>query len=109
MVIFNTLILGFFIPNKFLFTYVQTVLQVSFVSVDLSETNKDISYHMWAWIHHLPVVLFGWFEALSCDSFLVYYGGHCLYDAIIPMSILVFAVWELFRTVPAKFTTAKFE
>jgi hypothetical protein len=68
---------------------------VSFVFVDLGMSEKDTSYDVWSWVVNLPVVLIGWLEALSCDAFLIKYGGHLWYDAIIPISISIYALWQL--------------
>ena len=31
-----------------------------------------------------------WVESISCDTFLVYYGGHLCYDMSIPIATIVF-------------------
>ena len=98
----HTIVLGFFVPGNFGFTYVQTALMCSFVSVDLFMKGKDSSYDVWSWLVNLPVVLVGWLEAVTCTSFLIYYGGHLWYDAIIPISITGYAVWEISRKLDVK-------
>lgn len=45
----------------------------------------------------VPVVVMGWIEAVSCDAGLVHVGGHVWYDAIIPISVLVYAAVALSR------------
>ena len=56
----------------------------------LLRTDKDEAYDLAALLVSLPVGMVGWLEALSCDSFLVAYGGHVWYDLCIPLSMLVY-------------------
>ena len=48
-------------------------------------------------MHPVPVVIMGFIEAVTCDSGLVHMGGHVWYDAIIPISVLVYAAVALSR------------
>ncbi len=45
----------------------------------------------------VPVLIMGWIEAVSCDAGLVHVGGHVWYDAIIPISVLVYSAVALSR------------
>ena len=88
----NTAALALFVPRAFGFTYVQTVLMSVFVTRDLVRAErKDELYRAWSWLVNVPVVVVGWVEALGCDSGVVLWGGHVLYDAIIPLSLFAFA------------------
>lgn len=87
-----------FVPPVFAFTYVQTVLITAFVGRDLAAAaRKDAHYDAWSWCVNVPVVLAGWLEALACDYGLIAIGGHVLYDAVIPLSMLVYAGIALSR------------
>jgi hypothetical protein len=89
--IVNTIALGY-LPRVFGFTYVQTVLMTAFVFRDLLTTSrKDSLYAAWSVCVNVPVVIVGWAEGIFCDSFLVRYGGHVFYDAIIPLSMMAFS------------------
>ncbi len=96
--IFNTIALAFYVPRVFGFTYVQTVLMTCFVTRDLlTSARKDVSYNVWCWCVNIPVVVVGWVEALSCDAGLINLGGHIWYDAVIPISVLVYVVIMMLR------------
>jgi hypothetical protein len=91
----NTIALGY-IPRVFGFTYVQTVLMAAFVFRDLlTASRKDAFYGAWSVCVNVPVVIFGWMEGMFCEPFLVMYGGHLFYDAIIPTSMLAFSAISL--------------
>ena len=70
----------FCIPQRFGFTYVQTMLSLVFMK-DLSRYS-----HLESMLVGLPVGLMGWLEATTCEFFMVYIGGHLMYD----LSIHVF-------------------
>jgi hypothetical protein len=96
-------VLIFFIPQKFGFTYVQTVLMTCFVTKELllPVEKKDYWYGLWGILVNVPVVVVGWIEALTCDSFLKEIGGHVFYDAVIPLSILLFSLMVLMSSSAA--------
>ena len=94
----NTAVLTLWVPRSFGFTYVQTVLMTAFLTRDLLRAQcKDGLYDLWSCVVNLPVVAVGWAEALSCDSWLIAWGGHAWYDAVIPVSILFYAALVLVR------------
>ncbi len=86
------------VPPKFSLTYVQTVLLLNQVYGELRRADKGPHYDRWSLIVNLPIGLFGWLEALSCDGFLINYGGHLWYDSSIPLSMLVYCATCAWQT-----------
>eukprot|EP00457_Paulinella_chromatophora_P014327 gb/GEZN01014739.1/.p1 GENE.gb/GEZN01014739.1/~~gb/GEZN01014739.1/.p1 ORF type:complete len:278 (-),score=22.22 gb/GEZN01014739.1/:101-892(-) len=84
------------VPDRFGFTYVQTVILCAAALGELCRNDKKeegIEYTRRAWVVSLPVGIVSWVEAFACESFLVKIGGHLWYDLSIPLS--VFAYWLL--------------
>lgn len=88
--IIHTVTLSVVVPINHSFTYVQTILMLTAAISEYHLEDKDIYYDIKAFIVHLPITLVGWVEALFCDSFIKYYGGHLLYDTTIPISIITY-------------------
>ena len=63
-------------------------LTVSINHLFIQDINKYS--HLAALITGIPVVLMGWLEAVSCNYFLVYFGGHFIYDLSIHLSAVVY-------------------
>ena len=89
-------ILSFFgnlsVAPSFAFTYVQTVLLLAFSlnQIVRPKEEKGFAYLMYGIIVSLPLGLVGWLESTHCQSFVIHYGGHLLYDAYIPLSMAAF-------------------
>ena len=81
-----------FVPHRFGFMYVQTVLLlVSAVSeLSVPRREKDVYYDLRSCIINIPIGLVSWLEATTCDQYLIYLGGHLVYDCTIPFSILLY-------------------
>ena len=88
--IIHSLTLSIFVPVNHSFTYVQTILMLTAAISEYSLSNKDIYYDIKALVVHLPITIVGWLEALYCDDFIKYYGGHLIYDTTIPVSIITY-------------------
>ena len=54
------------------------------------ETNKY--YEAASVLIGFPISVMAWVEGLTCDSFLVHYGGHVWYDVTIPLSMIAYLV-----------------
>ena len=76
----------FCIPQRFGFTYVQTMLSLVFYGNKLFMKDLSRYSHLESMLVGLPVGLMGWLEATTCEFFMVYIGGHLMYD----LSIHVF-------------------
>lgn len=81
-------------PRQFGFTYVQTVLMIAHSLNQLARpaVEKQFEYALYACLVSVPVVLVGWMESTQCDNFVMDLGGHLLYDAYIPVSMIVFYI-----------------
>jgi hypothetical protein len=81
-----------YVPQRFGFVYVQTVLLVLSAVKELSvqRKDKDFFYDLRSCIINIPIGLVGWLEATMCDRYLIYLGGHLVYDCTIPFSILLY-------------------
>jgi len=83
-----------YVPIRFGFTYVQTILLLLASANDLSlkKEDKDCFYTLKACIVNVPIGIVGWLEAYTCDSVLIYIGGHVWYDCTIPISIIIYYI-----------------
>jgi len=82
-----------YVPLQFSFTYVQTVLLLAFSINQLSRpTNeKQFAYGFYPLISGFPIILIGWLESTCCSRIpLRNIGGHLIYDAWIPVSLIGF-------------------
>merc|ERR1712166_118191 len=80
----------YFIPAQFGFTYVQTVLFFVSALSGMARTNKDYYYDLSTIIVSIPVGLAGWLEAITCEYFLIHYGGHFVYDMTINIGLFTY-------------------
>ena len=56
----------------------------------MARTDKDIFYDLSILITSVPIGLAGWMESITCEYFLINFGGHFVYDMIIPVSLFVY-------------------
>ncbi|GMH55870.1 hypothetical protein TrRE_jg8998 [Triparma retinervis] len=80
------------IPISLGFTFVQSVLLLTAAFYETKEPNKEPHYNDFSCLVHLPVSLVGWVEGMGCEGFVRGIGGHVIYDAAIPLGIMMFAV-----------------
>ena len=82
-----------FVPEIFGFTFVQTVLMISFSADQLlmpSDKKADFAYAWYPVLVGLPLTLVGWMESTQCSKFVMQYlYGHLAYDAFIPLAMLI--------------------
>ena len=57
------------------------------------KSDKNRYYNATALLINMPSGIVGWIEAVTCDYFLVHYGGHFWYDTAIPLSFVVFYMY----------------
>lgn len=88
-----TLIHVFFIPARFGFTYVQTMLVVTYSLYGILKEKKSEFYTATATFISLPVILVSWLEALACEAFYMHIGGHVWYDLTIPLSYCAYFLY----------------
>ena len=79
-------------PPKFIFTYVNTVIYCTQTGARLLglKGEKDRFYDLIAVMVNAPTTLVVWAEVLTCDSFLVRWGGHAWFDNSIPLTITLY-------------------
>lgn len=84
--LFHALVMVCLVPPKYLFTYVNTALFLNITGSRVLEPpqNKDASYDLAAVMVGLPIMTITWLEPLTCDTFLVNWGGHLFFDFTIP-------------------------
>ena len=80
---------------KFGFTIVQTILLIAFSINQLArpKIEKDYAYSLYPMVVGIPLTVVGWMESTQCTKFvrdLLY--GHLIYDAYIPISMLIFYI-----------------
>lgn len=85
------LVLEGFVPGRFGFTYVNTVIMALLVAYELlGRTKKDRFYDLSAVLINFPITQAAWLEGFTCDSFLKSVGGHVWYDSVIPLSMFMY-------------------
>lgn len=97
---FASMALGFLIPTNLGFTYVQSIL---FLAFDVNEIlrpreEKGFEYALYPLLVGIPTGIVGWIESTMCTKGVIDIGGHLIYDAYIPLSILAFYMISYVRT-----------
>lgn len=82
----------FFLPTRFFFTHVLMAVLLNSAIRWLSKPSeeKTIYYALEAWLVDVPIVMASFGEALSCDFFLISYGGHVWFDMVVPVMFCVY-------------------
>lgn len=90
---FHVVVSFAFIPPKFGFTYVNTVvsLNMGLAAMLGNKGSKDVFYDLSSCLH-LVILLTTWFEPLACDSFLINWGGHAWFDNSITVGTFMFYI-----------------
>lgn len=81
-----------FTAPSFGFTYTQTILLIAFCVNQLLRPveDKGFAYYIYGLFVSLPLGVVGWLESTMCSSTVIHMGGHLIYDAYIPLSMLAF-------------------
>lgn len=85
---FHNILQIFFLPSRFFFTHVLMAVLLNSAFRGLSRPANDAKnkyYDMEAWLVDVPILLASFGEALSCDSFLINWGGHVWFDMVVPV------------------------
>ena len=56
---------------------------------NLANANKGVYWTIQSFIL-VPLGMMTWVEAMACDSFLIYFGGHLWYDLSIPIAVIAY-------------------
>lgn len=88
-----------FLPRTFGFTYVQTVLMISFSVNQLARPIKEkgVEYALYPAIVGVPLAVIGWLESTTCSNFMISIGGHIVYDYYIPIAMIAFYLMSFMR------------
>ena len=52
--------------------------------------DKNRFYDMEAILVDVPILLATFGEAITCDSFLINYGGHVWFDMVVPVGFIIY-------------------
>lgn len=82
------------VPQKFGFTYVQSVLNLASTANEMlrSKSQKGFQYAMYPIMVSIPLGIVGWIESTMCTKGVIDIGGHLIYDAYIPLGLLAFYI-----------------
>jgi hypothetical protein len=103
---FHNVLQVYFLPTRFFFTHVlKAVLFGSAVRwLGRPAHMKTKYYWMESWLVDVPILVMTYVEALTCDSFLIRYGGHVWFDMVVPV---MFGVYWLILVCQADGTKLK--
>lgn len=82
----------YLLPQRFFFTHVlMAVLLGSAVRwIGRPRAEKNRYYALEAWLVDVPILLAAFGEALTCDGFLVRFGGHVWFDMVVPIGFTMY-------------------
>ena len=79
-----------FVPRLYAFTFVHCVLVMEFSVKTMQVKEVDQFYNLRIPLLNIPNSIIAWMEAFACEKFLQPYGGHAIYDAFIPITMIVY-------------------
>merc|ERR1711862_50632 len=65
-------------------------LRVKYEPTGASKGEKTMEYGLFPLLVAAPLSLIGWIESTTCSWFAIHIGGHLIYDAYIPISIILY-------------------
>ena len=80
------------VPQILVFTYVNTVLTFNITLNGLLTDKRDIFFALRALMIGLPITVISFIEPIFCDSFLIDWGGHIIFDSSIPIAVICYFV-----------------
>jgi len=86
-----------FVPRLYAFTFVHCVLVMEFCLKDLQTKEMDEYYNLRIPLLNIPNSIIAWMEAFACEKFLQPYGGHAIYDAFIPITMIAYIFVVLYQ------------
>lgn len=98
---FHAVATAAYCPPKFVFTYVNTVIFLNLTGSQILGLKgpKDIYYDLDMGVATF-VMLFTWLEPLTCDAFLINWGGHAWFDNSITVG--TFGYYLAARALPPR-------
>ena len=96
-VLFSNLLV--LIDYQFSFTFVQSaiLLTTGYYTLINPNRNENRAYNSWSIIVNMPISFVGWVEAFGCERGVKKLGGHLVYDATIPISTVMFIIWNSWK------------
>jgi len=79
-----------FVPRLYAFTFVHCVLVMVFSIKNMQEKEVDRFYNLRVPLLNIPNSIIAWMEAFACEKYLQPYGGHAIYDAFIPITMIAY-------------------
>lgn len=78
------------VPQVYNFAYVQAVVTMQGVAVQMVYREKDYYYDLFAVLVNIPINGNTWLEPLLCEALLARWGGHLWFDVAIPVGLLTY-------------------
>jgi len=78
------------VPRLYAFTFVHCVLVMEFSIKTMRVKEVDPFYNIRIPLLNIPNSIIAWMEAFACEKFLQPYGGHAIYDAFIPITMIIY-------------------
>ena len=79
-----------YVPRLYAFTFVHCVLVMEFSFKTMMIKEVDRFYNLRIPLLNIPNSIIAWMEAFACEKFLQPYGGHAIYDAFIPITMIAY-------------------
>ena len=57
---------------------------------NLQEKEVDSFYNLRVPLLNIPNSIIAWIEAFACEKYLQPYGGHAIYDAFVPITMIAY-------------------
>ena len=78
------------IPRLYAFSFVHCVLVMEFCIKAMQVKEADSFYNIRTPLLNIPNSILAWMEVFACEKFLQPYGGHAIYDAFIPITMIAY-------------------
>jgi hypothetical protein len=80
------------VPHILVFTYVNTVITFNLTLDKFLTSPRDVFFVLRGLLIGLPIISATFIEPILCDTFLINWGGHLLFDASIPLSVILYFI-----------------
>ena len=81
---------GLFVPRLYGFTFTHSALVMEFCIKTMQVKEVDPFYNIRIPLLNIPNSILAWMEIFACEKFLQPYGGHAIYDAFIPITMIAY-------------------
>jgi hypothetical protein len=80
------------IPPIMIFAYVNLVITFNLSIAQILTAPRDIFYLLNTLLIGTPIIIATFVEPLFCDSLLINYGGHIIFDVSIPLGVILYYI-----------------